>query len=144
MENIPSPQRWNFEDIIVGYETELISCFFTAEDLDTFTRLSGNYNPLHTDDAFAKQKGYSKRLAHGMLLAAKFSYLVGMVMPGKDCLCLSQSLHFHKPIFVNDACTLKGTVISKSDSTRTLEIKTELFNAENILAVSGIAKVKVI
>jgi len=144
MENTSSPQRWNFEDIVVGYETELIPCFFSAEDLDTFTRLSGNYNPLHTDDTFAQQKGYIKRLAHGILLAAKFSYLVGMVIPGRDSLCLSQSVYFHKPIFVNDACTLKGTVISKSDSTRTLEIRTELFNAENILAVSGIAKVKVI
>lgn len=140
---IQKPKEWCFEDIQAGYETKLIPCSFSEKDIDVFAELSGDHNPLHADDTFARDKGYKRRVVHGMLSASKFSYLVGMIIPGKNCLYLSQEIRFHKPLYAGEVCTLKGTVINKSESTKLLEIKTEIFDAENALVVSGIAKVQV-
>ena len=135
--------EWSFDDIKVGYETDSISFSVSSEDVDSFAKISGDYNSLHMDDTFAQDRGYSKRVVHGILLASKFSFLVGMVIPGKNCLYLSQEVRFHKPVYVNDVCSLKGTVISKSESTKVLEIKTEIFNDDGVLVVSGVAKVQI-
>ncbi|HBT81309.1 hypothetical protein A2757_01385 [Candidatus Giovannonibacteria bacterium RIFCSPHIGHO2_01_FULL_48_47] len=133
-----------FEDINVGYETEPVLCSFSEEDIKAFAKLSGDQSPLHLDDGFARTKGYKGRLAHGLLVASKFSYLVGMVIPGKDSLYLSQNLNFHRPILAGEKFKVKGTVVSKSESTKIVEIKMEIFDSEGRVAVEGRALVKII
>ena len=138
------PKQWNFNDIKVGYEIEPIVCSFSGKDVEDFVRLSGDANPLHVDDEFAKSKGFAGRLLHGALLASKFSYLVGMIIPGKNGLYISQELNFHKPILMDEQFTIKGMVVRKSEATRIVEIKTEIFNSKNEIAVEGRALVKII
>lgn len=138
------PTTWRFEDVTVGFEIEPVSFRFTIEDSNTFGKLSGDVNPLHTDASFARKKGYKKQVVHGMLLASKFSYLVGMLLPGRDCLYISQDIRFHKPIYSGEECVLSGKVLAKSESTRLLEIQMDIFDKNRIRAVTGIAKVKVI
>lgn len=133
-----------FEDIKVGYETKPILCRFSEKEIEAFAKLSGDKNPLHLDDEFTRAKGYKGRLVHGLLLASKFSYLVGMVMPGKDSLYLSQDLNFHRPILAGEEFRVRGTVISKSESTKIVEIKTEIFDSVGQVAVEGRALVKII
>jgi len=119
-------------------------CGFSGKDVDDFARLSGDANPLHVDDEFAKSKGFAGRLVHGALLASKFSYLVGMIIPGKNGLYISQETNFHKPILVGEQFKVKGTVTQKSAATKIIEIKTEIFNSQGILAIDGRALVKMI
>jgi 3-hydroxybutyryl-CoA dehydratase len=138
------PKEWKFEDIEEGYKTEPFGFVFSEKDVELFVNLSSDMNPIHTDDAYAKSKGFEGRLVHGMLIASKFSYLVGMVLPGKNCLYVSQTLNFHKPILIGEECNVVGTVVRKSESTRLVEIKTEIFNSKNERAVTGIAFVKII
>jgi acyl dehydratase len=138
------PAEWHFDDIKIGYKTEQIPCLFSTENIDAFAKLSGDYNPLHIDDTFAGYKGYKGRVVHGMLLASKFSYLVGMIIPGKNCLYLSQEIRFHKPVIAGDKCNVTGTIISKSKSTRVIEIKTEIIGPDGSIAASGTANVKII
>ncbi|KKT62540.1 hypothetical protein A2W48_00425 [Candidatus Giovannonibacteria bacterium RIFCSPHIGHO2_12_44_12] len=133
-----------FEDIIVGFETAILPCVFSDDDVRVFGNLSGDKNPLHYEKKYAESKGFDKPLVHGILLASKFSFLVGMVIPGENSLYISQELRFHKPIFVGEKISFKGTVISKSESTKIVEIKTEIFNSGGDLAVSGKALVKII
>ena len=56
----------------------------TIEDIDKFTELSGDNNPLHNDEDYAKTTTFGSRIAHGMLVSSYFSTLVGMYLPGKD------------------------------------------------------------
>ena len=135
------PNNWEFEDLAVGYQTELIPCKISETDNQDFASISGNWNPLHTDPEFARLKGYKDCPLYGMLLASKFSYLLGMVLPGKDSVCLTQSLRFHKPVFIDETFYLRGTVLSKSESTRIVVIKTEILDAGGALAVDGEAQV---
>lgn len=134
-------QQWKFEELVVGYQTDFIPGKISKDENETFAKISGNWNPLHTDPGFAKSKGYKDCPLYGMLLASKFSYLLGMVLPGKDSVCLSQSLNFHKPVFIDEPFNIRGTVLSKSASTRIIEIKTEILDAHGAVAVDGEARV---
>ena len=139
-----SPRKWKFDDITVGYRAELSPRNFSEQEIQQFPELAGDWNPLHLSRTFAKLKNYTKCTVHGILLTTQFSYLVGMIIPGEDCLYLAQDICFRKPIFVGERFQVVGTVMSKSEATRTLEIKTEIFNSKKELAVNGVARVKMI
>lgn len=80
--------------------TETIS--ITREKVLGFASISGDANPIHVDEDFAKKSFYKKNIAHGMLLAAFISKIFGMEFPGPGCIYGSQSFKFLKPVFIND------------------------------------------
>jgi len=93
----------------------LLTRVITHEDVDTFARLSGDRSPLHTDDAFAQERGFERRVVHGMLLASFFSELLGMHLPVRESLLLSTSLKFRAPAFPGDTVRVVATVDRVSD-----------------------------
>ena len=132
-----------FEEISIGQKV----CFdaqISKEMVEKFAELSGDHNPLHMDESYAKNSQFKQRISHGMLLGSFFSQLVGMHIPGKKCLYLSQNLNFHNPCYINDEISVEGIVKEKSDSTKMLEIETTIRNKKNKLLVDGIARVMVL
>ena len=113
----------------------------TKQDIDDFSRLTGDKNPLHCDEGYAKGTEFKGRVAHGMLIASLFSTLVGMVCPGKRNLYLQQEINFRKPVFPDTELVVRGTVKEKVESIKLLVIKTEII-AEDSVLISGQAKVK--
>jgi len=111
--------------------------------IDEFAKLSGDYNPLHMDQNYAKSTKFGQRICHGMLLSSFFSRLAGMYIPGKRSLYLSQSLKFLSPCFLGEKITIQGTVISKSVATRIITIETTITNDSGINLITGEAKVLV-
>ena len=117
----------------------------TADMVDAFAKLSGDMNALHMDEKFAQSKKFEGRVAHGMLGASFFSRLVGMHLPGKNSLYLSQSLFFRRPIYIGMKVTVKGVVMQTTTATRTVKIKTEILNSANAeCLLDGEALVKVL
>ena len=108
--------------------------------IDEFAKISGDYNPLHMDEKFAQSKDFKNRVCHGMLLGSLFSRLVGMYIPGKYSLYFSQTLDFVNPSIINDTVTVIGKVISKSEFTKLITLKTTIKNSFCNL-VEGNAKV---
>lgn len=131
-----------FAQIEVGNIFEFAHTF-QQNDVDVFMKLSGDYNPLHHDQEFAKTTEFEKPIIHGALVSSLFSTLVGVHCPGKHCLYLSQTLKFHKPIFVNEELNVKGEVLSKHESLNSIILKTEVFNKSE-RCISGKATVKVL
>lgn len=131
-----------FEDIKIGdsYSFERI---IDEDMMRKFADLTGNYNPLHYDQDYASRSEFGGKIAYGMLLASLFSTLFGMLCPGKPALCLSHELYFKNPLMVGDRASVSGEVISKSSSTRVLEIKTVIKNSQSIIVVDGRALVQV-
>lgn len=113
----------------------------TESMIADFAKISGDYNPLHMDENYAKSTTFKNRVCHGMLLASFFSRLVGMYLPGKYALYFSQSLNFQNPCFINDVITIEGKVIDKSVATRLITIKTSIYNQERTCLLDGVAKV---
>lgn len=130
------------EDIAVG-DTASFERTIQESDTAVFIQLSGDHNPLHTDAAYAEQTSFGRPIVHGMLLGALCSTLVGMYLPGKRCLYLSQSLRFKKPVYAGDTITVTGTVQSKSVATRVLTIGISLCRGVEEV-VAGEAQVQVL
>lgn len=128
--------------IEVGREASF-SRTFTAADVDAFAQLSGDFNPLHVDPDFGQRSQFGRCVVHGMLVASLLSRLVGMHLPGKRCLYLSQTLDFAQPVFVGDELVVSGTVLQKQEAMRILTLATQIRNASGATVLRGKAHVKV-
>jgi len=130
------------EDIQVG-DSRKFTVMISDSMIDKFADISGDYNPLHMDQEYAKAAKFQNRVVHGMLLSSLFSRLIGMHIPGKNALYFSQSLKFVNPCFPNENITVEGLVIGKSIATRLITIKTTAVDRNNKLLIEGEAKVVV-
>ena len=131
--------EYTFDEIEIGL-TKQFQITITESMVDDFAKISGDYNPLHMDEKFAQSRDFINRVCHGMLLGSLFSRLVGMYIPGKHGLYFSQTLNFVNPSTVNDTVTIIGKVISKSESTKIIRLKTTIKNSSHHL-VDGEARV---
>ena len=66
----------------------------TAEDVEAFANLSGDHNPLHTDDSYAGQTNYGQRIVHGAFQVGLASTMVGMYLPGRNVVVGSMRSRF--------------------------------------------------
>lgn len=139
---IDKAAEYRWEDIELG-QKEKFTVKITQSMLDSFATISGDRNPLHMDEGYAKKTSFGKRVCHGMLLASFFSRLVGMYIPGKNALYFSQSLNFKSPCFINDEVTVEGEVVDKSIATRIITLKTAIYNQLGTCLIDGLAKVVV-
>lgn len=99
------------EDIFLGQEADLIS-LVKEEDINTFSRVTGDTNPIHIDDKFAKKSIFKKKIAHGFLSASYISAVIGTKLPGPGCIYVRQSLRFLAPVFPGDEIITKVKVKS--------------------------------
>ncbi len=136
------PFEYRLEDILLGQKKKF-TVKITETMLNNFAEISGDHNPLHMDENYARTTRFGKRLCHGMLLASLFSRMVGMYMPGKNALYFSQSLNFKSPCFINDEVTVECEVLDKSTSSRIITLKTTISNQTGECLVDGLAKVMV-
>lgn len=83
-------------------------------DIKKFAEISGDRNPVHLEEDFAKNSRYKKRIAHGLLTASYFSALFGTKIPGEGCVYASQSLKFKRPVYLGDTVTAT-VVVTKLD-----------------------------
>lgn len=87
----------------------------TVADIEAFAAVSGDHNPVHLDDAFAKTTRFKGRIAHGMLGASFISTAIASKLPGPGSIYLAQSLSFKAPVRPGDKVE---TVLTVSDVVR--------------------------
>src|SRR5512132_266962 len=75
------------------------------EQIEAFARLSGDRNPVHFDDAFARRIGFEGHIAHGAVTASLLSAVLGMDLPGPGSVFLEQRVRFLAPVRPHDAIT---------------------------------------
>ncbi len=114
-----------FSEISLGL-SDSFQIKLTEEMVNSFLKLSGDFNPLHADESYAQNTPFGKRVVPGMLLSSFFSRLVGMHLPGKQALYLSQQLQFKKPAFIGDAIVVTGTVQRISIPLRIITMQTQI------------------
>ena len=129
LDNLQIGQRVEFTEVI------------SESMVEEFAKLSGDYNPHHIDESYAKKTRFKKRICHGMLLASFFSKLTGMYLPGKGSLYLSQSLNFIAPAFIDDEVTVEGEIVKISHSTGIVTVKTKITKENTIHLITGSAKI---
>jgi len=92
------------EEIKVGMQ-ESYTQTITDADVKSFAGISGDRNPIHMDDSYAKNSRFKRRIAHGMISSSFFSALFGTKLPGAGCLYISQNLNFKKAVYIGDTVT---------------------------------------
>ena len=96
--------------------------------------ITGDLNPLHYDDSFAKELSngkYNRHVSFGMLTASLFSTMAGMYLPGKYSLIHSfDEISFLKPVFAGDCLTVKGDIIDKDDYLKMIRLKVMITNQD--------------
>lgn len=132
-----------FEALSVGSEAELVHVI-SDEDVRSFARLSGDDNPLHMDDGYARAAGAERRVVHGMLTASFLSAVIGTRLPGPGSLWFEQNLRFLLPVRIGERITVKVRVRHKSVSQRVLALDTYVYGEGGVVKVEGEGKVKVL
>ena len=84
---------------------------FTAEDVETFARLSGDRNPLHFDAEYASRTRAGRLVVQGGLTTGLFNALVAMKLPGPGSVFLHQEWDYPAPVFIGDTVTAEAEVI---------------------------------
>jgi len=102
---------YDIDELEVGMSASY-SQTITDADIKSFAAISGDNNPVHMDDVYAKNSRFKKRIAHGLLSASFFSALFGTKLPGKGCVYVSQTLNFRRPVYLGD--TITAIIIIKS------------------------------
>ncbi|WP_375724878.1 MaoC family dehydratase [Arcobacter sp. KX21116] len=92
------------EDIKIGM-TASYSQTITQANIKAFVEVSGDKNPIHLDEVYAKNSRYKKIIAHGFMTASYFSALFGTKIPGEGCVYVSQSLNFKRAVYIGDTVT---------------------------------------
>ena len=129
-----------FEQIKIGYNKEF-QVVITESLVNDFAKITGDFSPIHINENFAKSKKFKGRVVHGMLLASFLSQMVGMYLPGKPAIYLSQSLEFHNPCFINDKITISSVITDKSEATKIIKINSEIINEKNEILLNGTGKI---
>lgn len=83
---------------------------FTREQLKEYAEASGDHNPIHLDETFAKEAGFPSVIVHGMLSMSYLGDLVRFNFPEKDYLLLRFKTRFRKVTFPDDVLVLEGEV----------------------------------
>ena len=122
-------QGFYFDELSLGQSAELTRTV-GARDLEAFAEVSGDTNPVHLDDAYARTTTFGGRIAHGMLSAAFISAVLGTKLPGPGAIYLSQSLRFRRPVRIGDEVTARATV-------KALDDKRGHVTLETVCLVSG-------
>ena len=132
--------EYSLDEIKVGLKKKF-QVTITESMLNDFAKLSGDYNPLHMSEEYASSTSFKKRICSGMFLASFFSRLVGMYLPGKHALHISQSSDFISPCFIDEKITVEGEVIDKSLATKIIKLKTTITNESDKTIIDGNAVV---
>ena len=113
---------YDINELPVGLETV---AFWTVKtrDVNEFINLSGDKNPLHIDEDYAIQNGFDTTVVHGFLICAKISGLIGMVLPGRRCLLVSEELEFPNPVYVNDHVEIRAQIKGKHNDLELVKLK---------------------
>ncbi|KAF0701381.1 Aste57867_8083 [Aphanomyces stellatus] len=112
---------------------------FTPAHVEAFAELSGDSNPLHVDADFAATTTFGKPVVHGILCTSLFPTMFGATFPGS--IYVSQSVRFHKPIFVDEPLHAQIEVIQVKERMRLVVCATRCLNSDGDVAISGEAKV---
>ena len=121
-------------------EEAAFSRVFTQGDVEAFSRLSGDTNPVHLDEDYARQTRFHGRIMHGMLVASLISSALGTILPGPGCVYLSQQLSFRAPARAGEGLTARVRVTDWDGTKGRIILATEVVNENGIQVIVGEAK----
>jgi phosphate acetyltransferase len=129
-----------FDELQIGDQARF-SRLITDLDIQRFAELSGDFNPLHLDDDYAKTTPFQGRIAHGMFVALLLTSAIATEFPGPGSLYRGQEMKFERPVRPGDLIEGVLTVIEKKARGNLILIECQMFNQSGERVFSGVSRV---
>ena len=128
------------DDLRLGDEASFTKTV-TETDIAFFAAISGDFNPVHVDEEFAKRSRFGGRVAHGPLTLALAAGVLGTELPGVGTIAVSNHIEYRRPVFVGDTITTRGEVAELQPERRRVTIALTWTNQDGELVAEGNAVV---
>jgi 3-hydroxybutyryl-CoA dehydratase len=116
-----------------------ISKTITETDINDFAKVTGDFNPVHLDQAYAEKTVFKGRIAHGLLSVGLLSNVLGNILPGHGTIYLSQEVRFLAPVRIGDTITARVEVLELLPEKNRAKFRTICINQDGKVVVDGIA-----
>lgn len=114
---------------------------FTKHDVKSYADLTGDYNPIHFDEEFAKGTLFKRPIVHGPLVITLITTMFANVLPGPGSVYLSHEVKYRHPVYINDEITGIIEVIDINIKNHII-IQTSCINQDGTLILEGVARLK--
>lgn len=128
----------SIHELKVG-DSAQISKTITETVVNDFARAIGDFNPIHTDQAYAEKTIFKGRIAHGALSIGLLSSVLGNILPGHGTIYLSQEIRFFAPVRIGDTLIARVEIIELIPEKNRAKFKTTCINQEGKEVADGIA-----
>jgi 3-hydroxybutyryl-CoA dehydratase len=137
----PAGPGYSLEDLSVGM-TAAYERVVTETDVVQFAGISGDHNPVHLDEAFARTTRFKGRIVHGILSASFLSTAIASRLPGPGTIYLTQNLSFRAPVRIGDTVEARVTITDIIRDKARVVLKT-VCRVGDIVVIDGDALVMV-
>ena len=120
------------DDLKVGMSA-MFGKTVTEADIMAFAGVSGDTNPIHLHDGFARSTRFGQRIAHGMLSAGFISAVIGTRLPGPGSVYISQTMNFMAPVLIGETITAVATITAIDEKRRRVTLKTQCLNGDKVV-----------
>ena len=114
----------------------------TEEKVNNFALLTGDKNPIHIDEGYAKNTIFKKRLAHGMLVGSCISNVLANDLPGQGTIYLSQTFSFKNPVFIGDTVIVTVKITDIREEKNIMFLETTCLKENKVIVIEGESCVK--
>ena len=128
----------SIDELKVGDSAE-ISKTITETYINNFANVTGDFNPVHLDQAYAEKTVFKGRIAHGLLSVGLLSNVLGNILPGHGTIYLSQEVKFLAPVRIGDTITARVEVLELLPEKNRVKFRTICTNQDGKVVVDGIA-----
>lgn len=109
----------------------------TEYDVYQYAGVTGDFNPVHINEVYAKETFFKRRIAHGMLAGGLISAVLGTRLPGPGSVYLRQELNFTAPVYFGDTVTAKVEIVDINTGKKRITLKTTCTNQDDKVVVDG-------
>ena len=117
-------------------DSQTLQVAITDDIVNAFVEWSGDDTPLHTNDEYARARGFEKRVVHGAALFSLVSRFVGVHFPGPECLWMKADVKFHSPCYSPCEVSIRGEILSVSVATSSLILGLKVLDANQTQLMS--------
>lgn len=126
-------------DFFVGQCAEN-SIIILEKNVRDFANICGDFNPIHLNENYAENSIFKKRIAHGAMINAFISTVLGMQLPGKGTIYLSQESRFKRPVYIGDTICVQVKILDINEK-RHSHLETIVKNQDDKIVLEGVAYV---
>lgn len=126
------------EELRVGDRAEFSKTLSEA-DVYLYAGVTGDFNPAHIDEEYAKKTFFKTRIVHGMLLAGLISGVLGNKLPGPGTVYIRQELTFPAPAHIGDTVTASVEIVEIMTDAKRIKARTTCVNQAGTLVLDGVA-----